>query len=177
MAPWVMPTRTLVLALLLLSPNCYAQTTSATPVKPAIAEKTAEQKKRDDLYARAGFYIWRYRGEPDARPSDEQPSDGEKERDKIRSRNPMPALLICKTGPTPDSSGPCDLHWGSDTLHSHYIMEQIRADIVWFRTGHRTDLIDPGKELWTAARDIFCQEQPAAKYIDLDGVSRVCGTN
>src|ERR1700689_4901524 len=110
MAPWVLPMRTLVLALLLLSPNCYAQTTSATPVKPAIAEKTAEQKKRDDLHAR-------------------------------------------------------------------YIMEQIRADIVWFRTGHRIDLIDPGKELWTAARDIFCQEQPAAKYIDLAGVSRVCGTN
>ena len=83
----------------------------------------------------------------------------------------MPALLICKAGPTPDSSAQCDLHWGSDTLHSHYIMEQIRADIVWFRTSHRTALIDQGKELWTAARDIFCQEQPTAKYLDLDGVS------
>jgi len=167
--------RTLVVALLSLAPHCYAQTTSATPVKPAIAEKTAEQKKRDDLYARAGFYIWRYRGEPDSRPSDEQPSDAEKERDKIRSRNPLPALLICKTGPTPDSSGQCDLHWGSDTLHSHYIMEQIRADIVWYRASHRTTLIDQGTELWTAARDIFCQEQPTARYLDLDGVSRICG--
>ena len=89
----------------------------------------------------------------------------------------MPALLICKTGPTPDSSGQCDLHWGSDTLHSHYIMEQIRADIVWYRASPRTTLIEQGKELWTAARDIFCQEQPTAKYIDLDGVSRICGTN
>ena len=89
----------------------------------------------------------------------------------------MPALLICKTGPTPDSSGQCDLHWGSDTLHSHYIMEQVRADIVWFRTTHRTDLTDQGKELWTEARDIFCQEQPTAQYMDLDGVSRICGKN
>jgi hypothetical protein len=177
MGPWVVPMRTLIVALLLLSPHCYAQTTSAAPVKPAIAEKTAERKKRDDLFARAGFYIWRYRGEPDARSSDEQPSDAEKERDKIRSRNPMPALLICKSGPMPDSSAQCDLHWGSDTLHSHYIMEQIRADIVWYRTSHRTALIDQGKELWTAARDIFCQEQPTAKYLDLDGVSRICGTN
>ena len=177
MAPWVVPMRTLVVALLLLSPHGYAQTTSATSVKPAIAEKTAERKKRDDLFARAGFYIWRYRGEPDAQSSDEQPSDAEKERDKIRSRNPMPALLICKAGPTPDSSAQCDLHWGSDTLHSHYIMEQIRADIVWYRASPRTTLIEQGKELWTAARDIFCQEQPTAKYIDLDGVSRICGTN
>ena len=169
--------QTIVVALLLLSPRCYAQTPSATPVQSAIAEKTAEQKKRDDLYARAGFYIWRNMGEPDERRSDKQPTDAENERDKIRSRNPMPALLVCKTGPTPDSSGQCDLHWGSDTLHSHYIMEQIRADIVWFRTNHRTALIDQGKELWTAARDIFCQEQPTAKYLDLDGVSRICGTN
>ena len=177
MAPWVVRMRTVAVALLLFSPHSHAQTTSATPVKSAIAEKTAEQKKRDDLYVRAGFYIWRYRGDPDARPSDEQASDAEKERDKIRTRSPMPALLICKSGPTPDSSGQCDLHWGSDTLHSHYIMEQIRADIVWFRTNHRTALIDQGKELWTAARDIFCQEQPTAKYMDLDGVSRICGTN
>ena len=177
MAAWAVPIRTLAVALLLLSPHCYAQTTSATSAKPAIADKTAEQKKRDDLYLRAGFFIWRYRGEPDGESSDEQPSDAEKERDKIRTRNPMPALLICKAGPTPDSSAQCDLHWGSDTLHSHYIMEQIRADIVWFGTGHRTDLIGPGKELWTAAREIFCQEQPKAKYIDLDGVSRICGMN
>jgi hypothetical protein len=54
--------RTLVVALLFLSPDCYAQMTSATSVKPASAEKSAEQKKRDDLYTRAGFYIWRYRG-------------------------------------------------------------------------------------------------------------------
>ena len=60
-----MPIRILVVALLLLSPHCYAQTTSGTPVKPAIAEKTAEQKKRDDLYARAGFYIWLNMGELD----------------------------------------------------------------------------------------------------------------
>lgn len=177
MAPCVRPTRCLVVTLLLLSPHSFAQTTSATPVKPALAEKTAEQKKRDDLYARAWFYIWRYRGEPEAQRSDEQRSDAEKERDTIRSRNPMPALLICKTGPTPNSSEQCDLHWGSDTLHSHYIMEQVRADIVWFRTTHRTDLIDQGKELWTEARDIFCQEQPTAQYMDLDGVSRICGKN
>ncbi|MFZ0521008.1 MAG: hypothetical protein WAL95_08295, partial [Candidatus Acidiferrales bacterium] len=78
-------------------------------MKPAIAEKTAEQKRRDDLYARAWFYIWRYRGEPEeAQPSDKQHSDAEKERDTIRTRNPLPALLICKTGPTPDSSAQCD---------------------------------------------------------------------
>jgi len=177
MAPCVPPLRRLVVALLLFSPRCYAQAMSTTQVKPAIAEKTAEQKKRDDLYARAGFYIWRYRGETDTRPSDEQPSDGEKERDKIRNKNPMPALLLCKTGPTPDSSGQCDLHWGSDTLHSHYIMEQVRADVVWFRAIHRTALLDEGKELWTVARDIFCQEQPAARYLDLDGASRICGKN
>jgi hypothetical protein len=177
MASCIPRIRRLVVALLLLSPHCYAQTMPATPAKPAIAEKTAEQKIRDDLYARAGFYIWRYRGEPDSRRSDVRPSDAEKERDKIRSRNPMPALLICKTGPTPGSSGQCDLHWGSDTLHSHYIMEQVRADIVWFRTIHRTALLDEGNELWTGARDIFCREQPTAQYVDLDGVSRICGKN
>jgi hypothetical protein len=177
MAAWVPRMRRLVGVLLLLSPHCYAQMASATPVKPAMAEKTAEQKKRDDLYARGGFYIWRYMGEPDAGPSDEQPSDAEKERDKIRNMNPLPALLICKTGPTPDSSGQCELHWGSDTLHSHYIMEQVRADIVWFRTSHRAPLVDEGKELWTAARDIFCQEQPTARYVGLEGVPRVCGKN
>jgi hypothetical protein len=89
----------------------------------------------------------------------------------------MPALLICKTGPTPDSSGQCDLDWGSDTLHSHYLMGQVRADIVWFRATYRTDLVDEGKKLWTEARDIFCQKQPAAQYMDLDGVSRICGKN
>jgi hypothetical protein len=176
MAPCV-SLRPLVIALLLLSPQCHAQATSRTPEKPAIAEKTAEQKKRDDLYARAGFYIWRYRGETDEGPSDRQPSAAEKERDKIRKTNPLPALLICKTGPTPDSSPQCDLHWGSDTLHSHYIMEQVRADVVWFRAIHRTALLDEGKELWTVARDIFCQEQPAARYLDLDGASRICGKN
>jgi hypothetical protein len=173
----VSPLRGLVIALLLLSPPCYAQASSTTPGKPAIAVKTAEQKKRDDLYARASFYIWRNRGETDARPADEPPSDAEKERDKIRNTNKLPALLICKSGPTPDSSGQCDLHWGSDTLHSHYIMEQVRADVVWFRSIHRTASLDEGRELWTAARDIFCQEQPTARYLDLDGASRICGKN
>ena len=173
----VVPLRRFVIALLLLSRSWSAQATSTILGKPAIAGKTAEQKKRDDLYARAGFYISRNMGGADKGPSDEQPSDAEKERDKIRNTNKLPALLICKTGPTPDSSGQCDLHWGSDTLHSHYIMEQVRADVVWFRTIHRTALVDEGRDLWTAARDIFCQEQPTARYLDLDGASRICGKN
>jgi hypothetical protein len=167
-----------VLGVLLISFSICAQTNpTATKEAPVAAAHTTQnaERKRSDFYTRATAFMHDVR---QLEPLDRhQRSEGEMERDDIREHARMPALLVCKAGATPDSHLECELNWGSDTLHSHYIMEQLRADIVWLRTIRGDALVDDGKKIWEEARDIFCQEQPKAVYTDPDGVSRTCGKN
>jgi hypothetical protein len=95
----------------------------------------------------------------------------------IRQHNPMPAVLICSKAEKEGQPDECHLEWGSDALHAHYLMEDLRASVYWLRKNDkwRDALMDDTKASWLEMRNIFCDGHARWLYTDLDGVSRSCG--
>jgi hypothetical protein len=95
----------------------------------------------------------------------------------IRKNNPIPAVLICSKAEKEGQPDECGLEWGSDALHAHYLMQDLRASVVWLRHSSkwRDALMDDTKSTWLEMRNIFCEGHPRWLYTDLDGVSRACG--
>lgn len=91
------------------------------------------------------------------------------------ARPDMPAAFLCVA----DSKGnqdACHLEWGSNVLRANYMMESIRAKVIWLRVSSkwRDVWLDHARKHWDVMRGIFCENHSRLMYFDLDGVHRVC---